>query len=135
MECNKDASTLADFVKRDRIFEFLSGLNLEFDPIEVQILGEEKIPSLFDAFYTVRGEKGHRAIMLDDKPTGGSALAASKTAKSGLSSSSKPYETIVGMPIARSLGTLRRIALNFMERTKFLAVPEDLEVCQTIKPM
>lgn len=71
MECNKDASTLADFVKRDRIFEFLSGLNLEFDPIEVQILGEEKIPSLFDAFYTVRGEKGHRAIMLDDKPTAG----------------------------------------------------------------
>ena len=44
VECSKDASTLADFVNRDRIFEFLSGLNSEYDPIWVQILGKEKLP-------------------------------------------------------------------------------------------
>ena len=93
MECSKDASTLVDSINRDRIFEFLSGLNPEYDPIRVQILGKEKLPSLSEVFYTVCGEESRRAIMLEDKPTGGSALSTSKTTMLGSSSSSsKPSQ-------------------------------------------
>ncbi|PIM99843.1 RNA-directed DNA polymerase [Handroanthus impetiginosus] len=81
MECNKDAATLTSFVERDRIFEFLSGLNSEYDPIRVQILGKEKLPSLSEVFYTVRGEESRRSVMLDEKQTDGSALIMSKSSK------------------------------------------------------
>ncbi|CAK8541417.1 unnamed protein product [Lathyrus sativus] len=53
MECNKDTATLNTVVERDRIFDFLAGLNAEFDPIRVQILGKEKFPDLNEVFYTV----------------------------------------------------------------------------------
>ena len=83
MECSKDTTTLAQFIERDRIFEFLAGLNPKYDPIRVQILGKEKLLSLSELFYIVRGEESRRVVMLDDKPTDGSALATSKATKLG----------------------------------------------------
>ncbi|KAI5400316.1 hypothetical protein KIW84_065271 [Lathyrus oleraceus] len=41
MECSKDTATLNTVVERDRIFDFLAGLNVEFDPIRVQILASK----------------------------------------------------------------------------------------------
>ncbi|RDX64344.1 hypothetical protein CR513_57107, partial [Mucuna pruriens] len=41
-------------IERERIFKFLHGLNFEYDPIRVQILGKEKLPSLFEEFTTGR---------------------------------------------------------------------------------
>ena len=35
LKCGKDTTTLAQFIERDQIFEFLAGLNLEYDPIRV----------------------------------------------------------------------------------------------------
>lgn len=34
MECN-ETTTMAEFIESNRIFEFLLGLNLEYDPIRV----------------------------------------------------------------------------------------------------
>ncbi|KAJ1400287.1 hypothetical protein SESBI_29671 [Sesbania bispinosa] len=44
MKCT--TATLTEFIDRAWIFKFLSGLNSEFDPIRIQILGKEKLPSL-----------------------------------------------------------------------------------------
>ena len=78
MKCNEDTAILTKFIEKARIFKFLSGLNPEFDPIRVQILGKEKLPSLSEVFYSVRGEESRRAVMLEDKPTEGSALVSGK---------------------------------------------------------
>ncbi|RDY05896.1 hypothetical protein CR513_10224, partial [Mucuna pruriens] len=43
--------------EKGRIFKFLHGLNFEYDPIRVQILGKEKLPSLFEIFFIVRSEE------------------------------------------------------------------------------
>ncbi|RDY10217.1 hypothetical protein CR513_05302, partial [Mucuna pruriens] len=36
------------WIELDQIFKFLHGLNFEYNPIRVQILGKEKLPSLFE---------------------------------------------------------------------------------------
>jgi len=43
LENSKDAITLAQFVEQSRIFNFLLGLNPEYDPIRAQMLGKEKL--------------------------------------------------------------------------------------------
>lgn len=83
MECSKDTATLNIVVERDRIFDFLAGLNVEFDPIRVQILGKEKFPDLNEVFYTVRSEETRCQAMLHEQPPDVSALVASKTTRQG----------------------------------------------------
>ncbi|KAJ1426979.1 hypothetical protein SESBI_09996 [Sesbania bispinosa] len=84
-KCTADSVTLTEFIDRARIFKFLSGLNFEFDPIHIQILGKEKLPSLSEVFYTVRGEENRRTAMLDDPPIDGSALVSRKGPTKGSS--------------------------------------------------
>ncbi|KAI4317392.1 hypothetical protein L6164_025264 [Bauhinia variegata] len=43
--------------EQDRVFEFLAGLNEEFDHVRIQILGRESLPNLNETFYTIRGEE------------------------------------------------------------------------------
>ncbi|KAJ1383737.1 hypothetical protein SESBI_43143 [Sesbania bispinosa] len=79
MKCTADSATLTEFLERVRVFKFLRGLNLEFNPIRVQILGKEKVPSLSEVFHIVRGEETQRLIMLEGGSSiDGSALATSK---------------------------------------------------------
>ncbi|GAU18674.1 hypothetical protein TSUD_125070 [Trifolium subterraneum] len=68
MECSKDAAILNAVVERDMIFDFLAGLNVEFDPIRVQILGKEEVLTLTKFFYTVRSEETRRHAMLCQHP-------------------------------------------------------------------
>ena len=49
---------------RKRLFDFLAGLNGEFDQVRVLILGRDPLPSLNEAFAIVRGEEGQRNVML-----------------------------------------------------------------------
>ena len=46
MKCSEDAAMLKRVVEKDRIYDFLASLNLEFDPVRVQVLGKEELPSL-----------------------------------------------------------------------------------------
>jgi len=57
MKCTDDSITLAQFLERMRIFKFISGLNSEFDPIRIQILGKEKLSSLLKVFHSVQGKR------------------------------------------------------------------------------
>jgi hypothetical protein len=74
MQCNDDAVILKNYVERERIFEFLAGLNIEFDQMRVQILGKESLPSLNEVFSVIRAEEGRRTVMLDAPNTEGSAM-------------------------------------------------------------
>nr|KYP41478.1 hypothetical protein KK1_037163 [Cajanus cajan] len=79
MKCTVDSDALTEFLERVRVFKFLHGLNSEFDPIRVQILGNNKLPSLSEVFHIVRGEETRRLVMLEEGSSiDGSALATSK---------------------------------------------------------
>ena len=60
-----DTQTFLNFVESSKIFEFLVGLNAEFDPVRVQILSKERLPSLNEVFSIVRAEKSRRMVMLE----------------------------------------------------------------------
>ena len=57
MECSKDATIYQEFLEKERLFDFLAGLNGEFDQVRVRILGRDPLPSLNEAFSIVRGEE------------------------------------------------------------------------------
>ena len=78
MVCSADAATLNKIMERDRIVEFLAGLNSVFDQVRVQILGREKLPSLNEVFAMVRSEENRQAVMLQGVFTDGSALVSNK---------------------------------------------------------
>ena len=69
---------LLKFMERERIYEFLAGLNAKFDQVRVQILGKEEVPSLSEVFSIIRAEEGMRSVMLDSPAIEGSALAVTK---------------------------------------------------------
>jgi len=74
MQCSNDAVILKNYVERERIFEFLAGLNIKFDQIRVQILGKESLPSLNEVFLVIRAEEGRRTVMLEVLNTEGSDM-------------------------------------------------------------
>ncbi|RDX91496.1 hypothetical protein CR513_26519, partial [Mucuna pruriens] len=51
--CKVDSIAYSRLVERERIFKFLHGLNFEYNPIRVQILSKEKLPSLSELFKIV----------------------------------------------------------------------------------
>ena len=73
MQCCDDAVILKNYIERERIFEFLAGLNIEFDQMRVQILGKESLPLLNEVFSLIRAEEGRRTVMLDVSNIEGSA--------------------------------------------------------------
>jgi len=83
LENNKDAITLAQFVERSRMFKFLSGLNPEYDLVRAQILGKERLPSLSEVFFIVRGEEARQMVMMNEASTEGVAMFSGKTTKPG----------------------------------------------------
>ncbi|RDX69167.1 hypothetical protein CR513_51754, partial [Mucuna pruriens] len=60
--CKVDSIAYTGLVEKGRIFKFLQGLNYEYDPIRVQILGKEKFSSLSEVFSTVQGEDPHKQL-------------------------------------------------------------------------
>ena len=45
MKCSIDATMHQEFIERERVYDFLAGLNVELDQVRVQILGKEPLPS------------------------------------------------------------------------------------------
>ncbi|RDX67909.1 hypothetical protein CR513_53160, partial [Mucuna pruriens] len=79
-------------VERGRIFKFLHGLNFEYDSIRVQILGKEKLPSLFKVFFIVRSEETRRSVMLDKGNSNtGSVMATRKGPTKRSTFKGKPF--------------------------------------------
>ncbi|PIN16938.1 hypothetical protein CDL12_10408 [Handroanthus impetiginosus] len=120
MECNKDDATLTSFVERDQIFELLSGLNSEYDPIRVQILGKEKLPSLSEVFYIVRREESHRSVMLDEKQADGLALMMSKSSKNHPSNAIKSGKDNRWCSYCKKLGHIKENCFKLHGKEQFL---------------
>lgn len=45
-------------MERERIYNFLAELNVDFDPIRVQVLGNEEVPSLNETIAIIPREEG-----------------------------------------------------------------------------
>ena len=58
---------------RDRIFEFLNGLNQEYEQLRSLVLNTETLPSLVEAFSTIRDE-GRKEVMMGSNSSESSAL-------------------------------------------------------------
>ncbi|GFZ12770.1 hypothetical protein Acr_23g0011550 [Actinidia rufa] len=78
MKCGEDAAMLQKFVERERIFEFLAGLNIDFDQVQVQVLGKESLISLEGVFSIIRAEESRRGVMLDNLVNERSAMNSTK---------------------------------------------------------
>ncbi|XP_022768068.1 UDP-sugar pyrophosphorylase-like isoform X4 [Durio zibethinus] len=76
MKCSEDATTLKKFIEKDRVYDFLAGLNVEFDQVRVQILGKQDLPSLNEVISMVRAEESRRGVMLDSVHVEGSAMVS-----------------------------------------------------------
>jgi len=53
MKCREDDAIQRRFVEKERTYNFLVGLNMEYDAVRVQILGKTNLPSLSEAISTV----------------------------------------------------------------------------------
>lgn len=62
MKRSEDAALHKRCLENERMYNFLAGLNIEFDAIRVQILGKEDLPSLNEVIFIVRAEEGRREL-------------------------------------------------------------------------
>ena len=53
----KDVAALKDFIEQDRVYDFLVGLNPEFDQVRIQILSKQEVPCFNEVVTLIRGEK------------------------------------------------------------------------------
>ena len=75
--CTEDAVLFQKLVEKERVYDFLVGLNPEYDQIRVQVLGKIPFPSHEDAYSHVQQEESRRGVMLYQAPIEKSGLAAS----------------------------------------------------------
>jgi hypothetical protein len=125
MQCCDDVVILKNYIEKERIFEFLAGLNIKFDQMRVQILGKESLPLFNEVFSLIRAEEGRRTVMLDVSNIEGSATLITNSrnmsdamngAKVGKTEGKKNSLTMICfVTIARRHVIQRRPAGNSME--------------------
>ena len=54
MKCLEDAAILKNFIEKDRVYDFLVGLNSKFDQARIQILGRDETPSLEETISIIK---------------------------------------------------------------------------------
>eukprot|EP00252_Welwitschia_mirabilis_P002409 TRINITY_DN1235_c0_g1_i6.p1 TRINITY_DN1235_c0_g1~~TRINITY_DN1235_c0_g1_i6.p1 ORF type:complete len:1428 (+),score=264.56 TRINITY_DN1235_c0_g1_i6:585-4868(+) len=64
-ECPKDATKFRKMVDKERVFDFLAGLNPEYDQIRGAILEKDPFPSVQLAHSMIQKEKNRRIVMLE----------------------------------------------------------------------
>ncbi|KAK6932088.1 Retrotransposon Copia-like, N-terminal [Dillenia turbinata] len=62
--CPKDVIKFQKLVEKERIYDFLAGLNMEYDQIWVQVLGKDPLPSLRQTYSYVQQEESRRSAMI-----------------------------------------------------------------------
>lgn len=58
-----DIKKLKDMIKQERMFDFLFGLNLEFNDTCGRVLGKDPLPFVRRAFVYIQGEEGQKEVM------------------------------------------------------------------------
>ncbi|TXG48410.1 hypothetical protein EZV62_027704 [Acer yangbiense] len=90
MKCSDDSAILKKFIERDRIYDFLAGLNAEFDQVRIQILGREELPPLNEAISMVRAEESRGSLMLEPSTSEGSAMVSNSSKSRSLNPEQQP---------------------------------------------
>jgi hypothetical protein len=75
--CTEDATNWLKRLEKERIYDFLAGLDMEYDPNRVQVLGCVQFPSLGEAYAIVQQKESRRGAMMHTPISGPSALVAS----------------------------------------------------------
>ncbi|KAI0519313.1 hypothetical protein KFK09_006755 [Dendrobium nobile] len=68
------------FFEKDIVYDFLAGLNTEFDQIKVQIFGKDEIPSLNETIFLTRAKESRRGVVMEPKVVEGSTMMTTKEA-------------------------------------------------------
>ncbi|XP_028805360.1 uncharacterized protein LOC114760266 [Neltuma alba] len=63
-KCSEDAALYKKKVDRERLFEFLAGINSELDAVRGRLLSRVPLPTVREAFAEVRREDSRRRIMM-----------------------------------------------------------------------
>ncbi|KAL5813378.1 hypothetical protein ACOSQ3_024138 [Xanthoceras sorbifolium] len=71
-----DTTVVRKMLEQDRVYDFLAGLNMEYDQVRIQILGREEVPPLNVVISMVRAEESRRSVMVQSVHEEGSALAS-----------------------------------------------------------
>ncbi|XP_028057274.1 uncharacterized protein LOC114261231 [Camellia sinensis] len=81
--CTADLVKYRKFIAQERVFKFLAGLNIEYDPVQSRVLSMDTLLLLQDAFAYVENEESRRFAMMSSVSTDRSALLS--TPRDGLS--------------------------------------------------
>lgn len=77
MKCSEDVGILKRIVEKDKIYTFLTELDVEFDDVRVQVLGKD-LSSLNETIGIIRGEESRRGeeggYMFEPQPMESSAM-------------------------------------------------------------
>ena len=74
IKCTDDAATLKKITECDRTYDFLAGINQEFDQVKVQILCNGTFPALDTVISIVLAEESRQTVMLTSQVSNGSAM-------------------------------------------------------------
>lgn len=61
-KCMEDVAILKNLIEKDRVYDFLARLNVEFDQVRVQILGREEVPFLNETVSLIRAEESRMEL-------------------------------------------------------------------------
>lgn len=64
LACAEDSAMISSMIERDRIFEFLNGLNKEYEQIRSFLLRMEPLPSLREVFSNINSEESRREVTM-----------------------------------------------------------------------
>jgi len=98
-ECSSDSQKYNKMQEKERVFNFLQGLNSDLDEVQGCLLGIKPLLTLREAFAEVRREESRRRVMLvSAEPNTRSALAVTRKeenlrAKQWCEHCNKPYHT------------------------------------------
>ena len=73
-KCAEDSTILKEYIAQDKVYDFLVGLNPEYDQVRIQILGKEKVPGLNEVVAIIMSEESRRGLMLEAPTTESSAM-------------------------------------------------------------
>ncbi|KAJ8772365.1 hypothetical protein K2173_027542 [Erythroxylum novogranatense] len=77
-QCADDAVLIQNMIEKERVYDFLAGLNSEFDQLRVQVIGRSPFPSLEEAHSYIQQEETRRSAMLYFAPLRNQSNASDK---------------------------------------------------------
>ena len=73
-KCGDDSKRFKRLQEKERVFEFLAGLNPNLDEVRGRVLNKEPLPAIREVYAYVRREESRRKVMMNSSNTDNSAL-------------------------------------------------------------